>query len=182
MHDFFAHKGLIGVLFQVLQSLGLKIIQLTLGHAPRKRLIAEQVHLCSAINFGQVMPKVNGQTGGQWQSVVTQLVVMGDVHPGLDRSGHQLLRVKVAELCDRDRMGLRTLSGILFDHGLAGLVGVEHHPKTHDDQQTAQPLHGPAPQNPPDSDDKPMESIHFVLRYTKQMITMNTYLLIQEKP
>ena len=39
-----------------------------------------------------------------------------------------------------------TFCCILFDHRLAGLVGVQHHPQPHGHQQTRQPLHGPAQQ------------------------------------
>lgn len=61
-------------------------------------------------------------------------------------------------------MGLGTFSGVLPNHFLTGLVGVEHHQQTCCNQQTTQQFHRPAGQRLAYPIYLTFGSIHFVPR------------------
>jgi len=162
IQDFLARKRLAGVFLEVLQGLLLKIIERALGHTPRKWLITVKAYLSSPVDLGKEVTQIDREGGRQRQCVVPQLVVVGDGHAALHSAWHQFLGVKVSKLCDRIGVGLSTFGSILLHHGFAGLVGINHQPKTHDHEHGAQPLHGPAQQHLTQPVDQSLKSTHFV--------------------
>ena len=90
------------------------------------------------------MPQIQRQCGGQRQGILAIFIVVRDVHTRLHGAGHDLIGVEIAKLRQAHRMGLRTFGGVLPDHPLAGLIGIEHNPQANAHQKQTQPPQGPA--------------------------------------